>query len=145
MKYRVFNTIANRYVTDEEEWILKPDGRLAVNEDGDEIVCPHCIAEFSTGLIDADGNEIFQNDLIDFGGEILTVYWNGEVFGWQARKICPEHYARFPDKDWHYIDLGWIAAEIPCVGKMTTKIIGNIRENPECAERIAQAYYENVF
>ena len=145
MKYRVFNTIANRYVTDEEEWILKPDGRLAVNEDGDEIVCHHCIAEFSTGLIDADGNEIFQNDLIDFGGEILTVYWNGEVFGWQARKICSEHYARFPDKDWHYIDLGWIAAEIPCVGKMTTKIIGNIRENPECAERIAQAYYEKVF
>lgn len=145
MKYRVFNTIANRYVTDEEEWILKPDGRLAVNEDGDEIVCPHCIAEFSTGLIDADGNEIFQNDLIDFGGEILTVYWNGEVFGWQARKICSEHYARFPDKDWHYIDLGWIAAEIPYVGKMTTKIIGNIRENPECAERIAQAYYEKVF
>ena len=145
MEYRVFDTIANRYVTDEEEWILKPDGRLAVNEDGDEIVCPHCIAEFSTGLIDADGNEIFQNDLIDFGGEILTVYWNDEVFGWQARKICSEHYARFPDKDWHYIDLGWIAAEIPCVGKMTTKIIGNIRENPECAERIAQAYYEKVF
>ena len=145
MKYRVFNTIANRYVTDEEEWILKPDGRLAVNEDGDEIVCPHCIAEFSTGLIDADGNEIFQNDLIDFGGEILTVYWNGEVFGWQARKICSEHYARFPDKDWHYIDLGWIAAEISCAGKMTTKIIGNIRENPEYAERIAQAYYEKVF
>ena len=145
MKYRVFNTIANRYVTDEEEQILKPDGRLAVNKDGDEIGCPHCIAEFSTGLIEADGNEIFQNDLIDFGGEILTVYWNGEVFGWQARKICSEHYARFPDKDWHYIDLGWIAAEIPCVGKMTTKIIGNIRENPECAERIAQAYYEKVF
>ena len=47
--------------------------------------------------------------------------------------------------DWHYIDLGWIAAEFPCVGKMTTKIIGNIRENPECAERIAQAYYEKIF
>ena len=26
MKYRVFDTIANRYVTDEEAWILKPDG-----------------------------------------------------------------------------------------------------------------------
>lgn len=127
MKCRVFNTIANRYVTDEEAWILKPDGRIAVNEDGDDIGCPHCIAEFSTGLIDADGNEIFQNDLIDFCGKILTVYWNDEVFGWQARKICSKHYARFPDKDWHYIDLGWIAAENPCVGKMTTKIIGNIR------------------
>ena len=127
MKCRVFNTIANRYVTDEEAWILKPDGRLAVNEDGDEIGCPHCIAEFSTGLIDADGNAIFQNDLIDFVCEILTVYWSDEVFEWQARKICSEHYARFPDKDWHYIDLGWIAAEISCAGKMTTKIIGNIR------------------
>ena len=62
MKCRVFNTIANRYVTDEEACILKPDGRLAVNEDGDEIGCPHCIAEFSTGLIDADGNAINQNE-----------------------------------------------------------------------------------
>ena len=145
MKYRVFNTIANRYVTDEEAWILKPDGQLAVNEDGDEIGYPHCVAEFSTGLIDVDGNAIFQNDLIDFVCEILTVYWSDEVFGWQARKICSEHYARFPDKDWHYIDLGWIAAEISCAGKMTTKIIGNIRETPEYAERIAQAYYEKIF
>ena len=124
MKYRVFNTIKNRYVTDEEAWILKPDGQLAVNEDGDEI---------------------FENDLIDFGGEILFVYWNGEAFGWQARKICPEHYKRFPDRDWHYIDLGWIAAEIPCVGKMTTKIIGSIRDNQEYAERISQAYWSKEF
>lgn len=44
MKYRVFNTIANRYVTDKEAWILKPYGRIAVNEDGDEIGCTHCVA-----------------------------------------------------------------------------------------------------
>lgn len=44
MKYRVFNTIANRYVIDEEAWILKPDGQLVVNEDGDEIGYPHCVA-----------------------------------------------------------------------------------------------------
>lgn len=126
MKYRVFNTIKNRYVTDEEAWILTPDGRLAVNEDGDEIGCPHCVVEFSTGLLDANGNEIFENDLIDFGGEILTIYWNGETFQWQAR-----------NKDWHYIEIGWIAAaEILCVGKMTTKVVGNIRDNSEYMGRM---------
>lgn len=46
MKYRVFNTIENRYVTDEKDWVLKPNGRLAVNEYGDEIGYPHCIVEF---------------------------------------------------------------------------------------------------
>lgn len=145
MKYRVFDTIKKRYVTEDNAWILKPDGSLSVNDHGDEIGCPHCTVEFSTGLLDANNNEIFQNDLIDFGGEILIVYWNGEVFGWQARKICSEHYLRFPAKDWHYVDLGWIAAEIPCVGKMTTQIVGNINENKEYEERISQVYYSMVF
>ena len=123
MKYRVFNTIANRYVTDEEEWILKPDGRLAVNEDGDEIGYPHCVAEFSTGLLDMDGDEIFENDFIVVGEKILLVHWNNETFGWQASTI----YTEFNEcKD---IDLRQIAAEVAEHYKMTIKIIGNTREN----------------
>lgn len=139
MKYRVFNTIKNRYVTDEEAWILKPDGQLAVNEDGDEIGYPHCVAEFSTGLLDMDGDEIFENDFIVVGEKILLVHWNNETFGWQASTI----YTEFNEcKD---IDLRQIAAEVAEHYKMTIKIIGNIRENPEYAERIAQAYYEKIF
>lgn len=55
MKYRVFNTIENRYVTDEKDWVLKPNGRLAVNEYGDEIGYPHCIAELVFDCKDEDG------------------------------------------------------------------------------------------
>ena len=123
MKYRVFNTIKNRYVTDEEAWILKPDGQLAVNEDGDEIGYPHCVAEFSTGLLDMDGDEIFENDFIVFDKKIFLVHWNNETFGWQARKIYMEFHEC---KD---IDLRQIAIEVAERYKMTIKIIGNTRDN----------------
>ena len=139
MKYRVFNTIKNRYVTDEEAWILKPDGQLAVNEDGDEIGYLHCVAEFSIGLLDMDGNEIFENDFIVFDKKILLVHWNNETFGWQARTI----YTDFNEcKD---IDLRQIATEVAEHYKMTIKIIGNTRENQNIRELLEECIRLKIF
>ena len=139
MKYRVFDTIKNRYVTDEEAWILKPDGRLAVNEDGDEIGRPNCIAEFSTGLLDMDGNEIFENDFIVVGEEILLVHWNSETFGWQARKIYTKSNKC---KD---IDLRQIADKVAESYIMTIKIIGNTRENQHIRELLKKCLQLKIF
>lgn len=93
------------------------------------------IGEF-TGLVVANG-EVFEGDLLQFGDYILEVFWNDECFQWQAKKIdsnyvtlyhrCPYHY----NKDWTAIDLGEIAAEPILTGQMTTKIIGNVWDNPE--------------
>lgn len=84
-----------------------------------------------TGLKDKNGKTIFEGDIVLFGETTLVVYWNGEAFGWCA-KAEQYPFRRFPScRDWDYIDLGWIAAEAPCTGEITTEIIGNIHDNPE--------------
>lgn len=46
MRYKVYNTTTGTYIDDPYNIILKPSGRLAVNEYGDEIGIPYCIAIF---------------------------------------------------------------------------------------------------
>ena len=38
MRYKVYDTVRKRFVTDDTCIVLKPDGRLVINEHGDEIV-----------------------------------------------------------------------------------------------------------
>lgn len=93
-------------------------------------VIPETVGQ-DTGLKDKNGKTIFEGDIVLFGETPLVVYWNGEAFGWCAK--AEQHpFRRFPScRDWDYIDLGWIAAEAPCTGEITTEIIGNIHDNPE--------------
>ena len=46
MRYKVYDTVRKRYITNDPTIILKPDGRLAINDYGDEIGIPYCIALF---------------------------------------------------------------------------------------------------
>nr|DAG62541.1 MAG TPA: hypothetical protein [Caudoviricetes sp.] len=46
MRYKVYDTVRQKYITDDPDLILKPDGRLAVNDFGDEVGIPHCIVTF---------------------------------------------------------------------------------------------------
>lgn len=91
-------------------------------------VYPETVGEF-TGLLDKDGNKIFDGDVLAFGGERVAVYWNGETFSWEAKK---DEYVsiNFPNRSWDKVSLGWVGAETACLGYMTTQIIGNIHDNP---------------
>ncbi len=100
----------------------------------EETVVPSTIGQF-TGLYDAHGIPIFEGDILQFGDKKLLVWWNEEAFQWQARSILSydviTHDDTHPLSGWNNIDLGWIAAEPICTGRMTTLIIGNIFDNPD--------------
>lgn len=103
-------------------------------------VSPDTIGEF-TGLLDKNNNKVFEGDLLQFGDHILAVYWDDERFQWMAKEAIEYPFREYPEEDWDYIELGWIAAEVACVGKMTTPIIGNIYDNPEMFVIEKEDYY----
>ena len=88
-----------------------------------------------TGLT-ANGKRIFEGDIIKFGETPLVVFWNDEAFSWHAKKCIgnPTMQYFFNCTNWDYTELGWVAAEVPCTGRMTTEVIGNIHDNPELLE-----------
>ena len=92
-----------------------------------------------TGLTDKNGTKIFEGDILDFGGRNFHVFWNGESYQWQA--TIKRNGFDFPVYDGiethcpvECVTLGWIAAEVPIIGSMSTEIVGNIYDNPELLE-----------
>lgn len=112
-------------------------------------VDPKTVGRF-TGLVVRDNEKVFDGDSIIFGGQTLVVYWNGETYSWQAKKIhAPYPYRRFPHENWDYIDLGWIAAESTITGEMTTQLNNNNEPmcSPEtiCEDEDEDAVWDEVF
>lgn len=75
----------------------------------------------STGLIDKNGEEIFEGDvLLTYDDELAKVFWNDDLAGW-------------------FVDFLYEIAELSEVADIQSsrsicKIIGNIYENPEFLE-----------
>ena len=75
----------------------------------------------STGLIDKNGEEIFEGDvLLTYDDELAKVYWDDVLAGW-------------------FVDFIYETAELSEVADLQSsrsicKIIGNIYENPELLE-----------
>lgn len=132
MDDRHFIVKAVRYCPDTRDWdVVEYYENNPTYTHGLFEVHPESVGEY-TGLLDKDGKNIFEGDIILFGDEPLVVYWNGECFQWQARKQSEPHPCkRYPQHNWDHIDLGWIAAEVPVLGKMTTQVGGNIYDDPQ--------------
>ena len=112
----------------------RPEHFIVSNYSGIMIeVEPETIGQF-TGLLDKYNNKVFDGDILLFGDKLIAVYWDGERFQWMAKEAIEYPWSEYPNKDWNYIDLGWIAAESACIGIMTTPIVGNIYDNPEMYE-----------
>lgn len=76
-------------------------------------------------------------------GEEFVVFWNGEVFQWQAKSTQTKENVIIYDTGNPFsqlnefanaFDFGWIAAEPILGGEMTTEVIGNIHDNHELME-----------
>lgn len=108
-------------------------------------VNPETVGQY-TGLKDKNDQKIFEGDILKFGAYNVQVYWNDETFSWEATKCENKYdgYRHFEGKpeEWDDIDLGWIAAEVPITGQMTTEIIGNIYDNPDLIKKKEHIIYD---
>lgn len=108
-----------------------PDNEIA----GVDEINPETLGQY-TGLADKNNIKIFENDIICFQNQYYVVHWNEESFQWQAHIAVGEWTSSAFDGILdtgavNNVTLGWIAAEIPIIGKMTTEVVGNVYDNPE--------------
>lgn len=75
----------------------------------------------STGLVDEDGKEIFESDVLKTSdGELAKVVWNKELACWEAEFLS------------EIVDLSEVA-DVKS-NRSDCEIVGNIYENPEFLE-----------
>jgi uncharacterized phage protein (TIGR01671 family) len=113
--------IAGDYITDVKEfhrtcneaYILphwdKLNGPIRVN--------PSTVGQF-TGLLDKNGKEIYEGDVLDAGDRIVKVKWNGSCGCWDTDWISykgPRSSNGVSASEWEF----------------RTELIGNIHDNPE--------------
>ena len=75
----------------------------------------------STGLVDKNGKEIFEGDILDYKGRKALVRWHGSYASFIYRFVDEPHKR---NAEWKPLYLAYMKCEI----------IGNIYENPELLE-----------
>lgn len=118
-KFRVYDKVECMMITTSDYEDLS-DLFCFLKADADTGYCSELMQ--STGLIDKNGEEIFEGDvLLTYDGELAKVYWDDVLAGW-------------------FVDFIYETAELSEVADLQSsrsicKIIGNIYENLELLER----------
>ena len=77
----------------------------------------------STGLVDKNGKEIFEGDILDYRGRKALVRWHGSYASFIYRFVDEPHKRK---AEWKPLYLAYMKCEI----------IGNVYENTELLEEI---------
>lgn len=103
-------------------WLICNDEKQAIAfGQKQHIINPETVGQF-TGVLDKNGKEIYEGDVLEYGDSRFIVAWDNEhakVNCYFADKPIKEYYCPLHDS---YI-------------KESFEIIGNIHENPELLER----------
>lgn len=127
-KFRIWDTVENKWYEPiyndsrgelHELLIIPHSGRLVRRNYStleDESLFPgRYIKHEFTGLVDKNGKEIFEGDIVDIGFESAPVHF--------GQYICSEDHGQ------KTMMTGWIGGDFPLNSRAI--IIGNIFENPE--------------
>ena len=88
-----------------------------------------------TGFFDKNGNKVFDGDIICFGNNNYEIFWNDESYQWQIRTVSGDWSSVAWDGELESsaignVTLGWVAAELPILGQISTEVVGNKWDNP---------------
>ena len=101
MKFRIFDSITQAYVTDSMDYVLTPDGKLIDRATKTIINSPRYIVEFSTETYDKNGKEIYEGDVVSMQGyngkHITIVYFQKGKFAvdgshYSFKDLAPKTY-----------------------------------------------------
>lgn len=87
----------------------------------DYVFVEHLVIMQSTGLVDKNGKEIFDGDILDYKGRKALVRWHGSYASFIYRFVDEPHKR---NAEWKPLYLAYMKCEI----------IGNIYDNPELLE-----------
>lgn len=124
-KYRAWDSAKKEMFKD--TFAITESGQVVVVEQEsvasspDYVFVEHLVIMQSTGLVDKNGKEIFDGDILDYKGRKALVRWHGSYASFIYRFVDEPHKR---NAEWKPLYLAYMKCEI----------IGNIYENPEFLE-----------
>nr|DAE16067.1 MAG TPA: YopX protein [Myoviridae sp. ctdv95]DAF61604.1 MAG TPA: YopX protein [Siphoviridae sp. ctzEO1] len=124
-KYRAWDSAKKEMFKD--TFAITESGQVVVVEQEsvasspDYVFVEHLVIMQSTGLVDKNGKEIFDGDILDYKGRKALVRWHGSYASFIYRFVDEPHKR---NAEWKPLYLAYMKCEI----------IGNIYDNPELLE-----------